>query len=54
MFDWTDDPITKLDFYCAVGFIVLCIFGALAGHREKIEKWLPDLLRRILRERGED
>lgn len=47
MFDWTDDPITKLDL---LGFTLLnafVTFGAFARHREKLTVWLPNLLRSI-------
>jgi hypothetical protein len=47
MFDWTDDPITKLDL---LGFMLLnafVIFGAFEHHREKTVKWLPNLLRQV-------
>lgn len=52
MFDWADDPITKLDLFAHTILVVLAIYGALNRHREKTADWLPKLLRSVRDERG--
>jgi hypothetical protein len=47
MFDWTDDPITRLDLVWAMLFNALVVFGAFERHREKTAAWLPNLLRTV-------
>lgn len=47
MFDWLDEPVTKLDLFASTVFLALVIFGAFDRHREKTAEWLPELLKSI-------
>ena len=52
MFDWFDDPITRIDLWSATLLIVVVIFAAFDRHREKTSEWLPNVLRMVRDERS--